>query len=447
MTARVLVIGLDGFPHSLALRLMEEGVMPNFKALADEGVFAQMDSIFPTVSNVAWTSYQTGKNPGKFGVYGFAELTPEFELYIPNSTNCRSKTIQEIVSEQGKKVISLGVPGSYPPRPVNGITVGGFLSPSLEKGVYPPEALEILKETGYLVDINPMKARESLEFFKEENLRVLEGRIKTLFHLWETQPWDLFTIHFMDTDRMGHFMFRWLDEEEAGSENHRYYLDFFRRIDDMLGRVREKLDGDTRLIVLSDHGFCRIRKEVQLNRWLQDRGYLSFSRPPAHDLDFEAISPQSKAFALVPGKIYILREGKWKIGRVTESEYPALRQEIVNKLGSLTEAGRPVCKQILKKEEAISGEYLDTSPDIIIDPHDGYDFKAGLKKNLIFETGPISGMHTYHDAMFYLKGADSLSKRPVIYDAPATILNLLGIEIPPDFDGVSLLKEVRPLEY
>lgn len=439
MAAKVLVIGLDGFPHSLANRLMEEGVMPNFQALAGEGVFAQMDSIFPTVSNVAWTSYQTGKNPGKFGVFGFAELTPEFELYIPNSTNCKAKTIQELLSEQGKKVISLGVPGSYPPRPVNGITVGGFLSPELSKGVYPPEALEILQETGYMVDINPMKARESLEFFKEENREVFEGRVRTLFRLWDTQPWDLFTIHFMDTDRMGHFMFRWLDEEEKGSENYNYYREFFGWIDGMLGKVREKLEPDTRLIVLSDHGFCRIRKEVQLNRWLQDRGYLSFSRPPAHDLDFEAISPQAKAFALVPGKIYLLREGKFKVGRVSEAECPELREEIIRKLGGLTEAGRPVCKKVMRKEEAIWGDYLETAPDIIIDPHDGYDLKAGLKKNLIFETGPISGMHTYYDAMFYLRGTDSLAKRPVIYDVPATILNLLGLDIPADFDGANLL--------
>jgi len=93
----------------------------------------------------------------------------------------------------------------------------------------------------------------------------------------------------------------------------------------------------------------------------------------------------------------------------------------------------------MKKEEALRGDYLAAAPDIIIDPHDGYDLKAGLKKNAIFETGPISGMHTYYDAMFYLQGADSLTKRPVVYDVPATILNLLGLEIPADFDGVNLL--------
>lgn len=438
---QVLVIGLDGFSYTLANRLMDEGIMPNFKALVEEGSFSQMDSIYPTVSNVAWTSYQTGKNPGKFGIYGFAELTPDLDLYIPNSTNCKSKTIQEIISENGKRVISLGIPGTYPPRPINGITVGGFLSPTLEKAVYPASILPELQKTGYMVDINPMKARESLDFFKEENLKVFDGRVKTLFNLWDSQEWDLFTIHFMDTDRMGHFMYRYLDPEEAGSENAEYYIRFFKKIDEMIGAVRKKLDDNITLVILSDHGFCRIKKEVQMNRWLQDRGYLVFSTPPSHDLDFEAISPESKAFALVPGKIYLMREERWKGGRVTDSEYEGLRDEIIRKLEEFNKAGDPVCKKVLKKEDAISGPYLDNAPDIIIDPHDGYDLKAGLKKSLIFETGPLSGMHTYYDAMLYLQNSKYLPKRPVVYDLPATILNLLDITIPDDFDGVNLNKD------
>ena len=220
-------------------------------------------------------------------------------------------------------------------------------------------------------------------------------------------------------------------------------MDFFRKIDGLLGRVREKLTDDITLIIMSDHGFCRIRKEVQLNRWLQDRGYLVFSRPPEHDLDFAAISPESKAFALVPGKIYLMREGKWKGGRVTDSEYEGIREEIIKKLTDFDDAGAPICKKILKREKAVTGPYLDNAPDIIIDPHNGYDLKAGLKKNEVFETGPLSGMHTYYDAMLYLQGVPTPSKRPVVYDVPATILTLLGIPIPPDFDGVSLARIIH----
>jgi len=436
---RVVVIGLDGFPFTLAEKLIAEGTMPNLGALREKGCLRQMDSIYPTVSNVAWTSYMTGKNPGGFGVFGFAELTEKFELFIPNSTNCRAKTIQEIISAAGKKVVSLGVPGTYPPREVDGINVGGFLSPSLEKAVYPLSALPKLRDTGYLLDIDPMKARESLELFKEENLRVFQGRVKTLLRLWDTEPWDYLAIHFMDTDRMMHFMFKYIDPEGEGGENRDYCRDFFRRIDEMIGRAAGKLDSETRLFVLSDHGFCRIRQEVQLNRWLQDRGYLTFSRPPAHDLDFDAVSPHSRALALVPGKIHILREGRFCRGGVKASEYQDFRAELIRKLGTLTEAGRPVCRKIFKREEVLRGPYAGEGPDIVIDPHDGYDFKAGLKKNAIFETGPISGMHTQQDALLYISGVSEFPKRPVVYDVTPTILKTIGIPIPADFDGVSLV--------
>ncbi|HPJ71352.1 MAG TPA: alkaline phosphatase family protein, partial [bacterium] len=346
---KTVVLGLDGFPFTLARRLGEEGTMPNLARLAREGCLAQMDSILPTVSNVAWTSYQTGKNPGGFGVFGFAELTREFELHIPNSADCKALSLQEILSRAGKKVISLGIPGSYPPRPVEGINVGGFLSPSLAKAVYPASALPKLEATGYRLDIDPMKARESLEYFKKENLEVFEGRVGTLFRLWDSEPWDYLAVHFMDTDRLMHFMFKYIDPEGDEGENRDYCRDFFRRIDAVIGRVADKLDADTRLIVLSDHGFCRIRKEVQLNRWLQDRGYLTFSRPPAHDLDFEAVAPGARAIALVPGKIYILEEGKWARGGVKPGEYGELREEIVRKLKGLAEIGRPICKKVYRR--------------------------------------------------------------------------------------------------
>lgn len=438
---KLVVIGLDGFPYTFARRLIEEGVMPNFQALLEEGELFQMDSVYPTVSNVAWSSFQTGKNPGKFGIYGFAELDSDLGLYIPNSANLKAKTLWEIISENDGRLVSLGVPNSYPPRPVNGLLVGGFLSPSLEKAVYPASALSKLRETGYLVDINPMKARESLEAFKEENTRVFEGRVRTFFHLWDSEQWDLFVIHFMDTDRMGHFMFKYSEPEEAGTPNYEYFRRFIVGIDDMLRRVRSKLDGETGLIILSDHGFCRLRKEVQLNKWLEDKGYLSFSRPPAHDLDFEAISPQARAFSLVPGRVYILREGDWKNGGVKSSDYDNLRAEIMEALQELREDGRVVCKQVLRKEEVFSGPHLDRAPDILIDPVDGYDLKAGLKKDKIFSTGPISGMHTYSDALLYIRGGRTLPKRPVIWDLTPTILDLLSIPVPEDFDGVSLLTD------
>lgn len=437
---KVMVIGLDGFPYTLARRFIAEGLMPNLSNLLLEGDLIQMESVLPTVSGVAWAAFQTGRNPGDFGIFGFSDLDRNLNLLLPNASDLRAKTIYEYASEQGIRVISLGVPNTYPPRPVNGIVVGDFISPSMEKAVFPASALSKLQRNGYIMDINPAKARESLDYFKEENLRVFEGRVKTLFSLWDTEQWDLFVMHFMDTDRINHFLFRFWDSEESQNLNKRYFIDFYRRIDGLLGEIKAKLTSDIQLIVLSDHGFCRVKAEVQLNSWLASRGYLEYSRPPAHELDFPALSPNSKAFALVPGRIHILREGAWKNGSVPSADYESVRNSIISDLKNFkSQNGDAICKQILRKEDAFRGNCLEKAPDIVIDPHDGYDFKAGLGKREIFTSSPISGMHTYSDAMLYIRGIRSYAKRPVIWDLAPTILRLQGIPIPEGLEGVALM--------
>ncbi len=436
--AKAVVIGLDGFSWSLARRLIAEGLMPNLKALSGEGELVQMDSVYPTISGVAWSAFQTGKNPGKFGVYGFAELTREMDLFIPDSTHLRSKTIWEILSERGLKVAAIGIPNTYPPRRVNGVLVGGFLSPSLPKAVRPPEFLPELNRLGYRIDIDPVKARESLDHFKVENLEVFEGRVRTLLYLLEKDWWDLLVFHFMDTDRMGHFMFRYSDPDETGADagNRRYWRDFFSRLDGMLGLLRARLRDDQALIFLSDHGFCRLRYEVQLNRWLADRGYLELARPPAHDLDFKALSPRSRAFSLVPGRIYLLGRESWEIGRLDPVRAGRTREEIIAELERLEgPAGGKVCRKVMRREEVFSGPYLSSAPDIVIEPEDGFDFKAGLKQTQVFNTGPLSGMHTFSDALLYVRGRRGYPRRPSIPDLAPTLLKIFGIEPPPDMDG------------
>ena len=437
------MIGLDGFPWTLARRLIEEGVMPNLGALAEEGDLVQMDSVYPTISGVAWSCFQTGKNPGKFGIYGFAELTSGMDLFVPDTSHLRSRTIWEILADHGKKSICLGVPVTYPPRPVDGIMVGGFLSPSLEKAVYPRSALPELIRLGYRIDIDPVKARESLDYFKKENLEVLEGRIRTLFACWEKDWWDLLMVHFMDSDRVNHFMFKYSQTREGGfeSENHRYFFDFYSRIDQMLGKVRSRLREDQTLIILSDHGFCPLKHEVQLNYWLADRGYLEFDHPPAHDLDFKAISPRSRAFSLVPGRVYLLREGVWGPGRLSPSQAEDLLGRIIEELREMAgPGGEKVCRKVFRREEVFSGPFLDTAPDIVIDPQDGFDFKAGLKQSGCFTSGPINGMHTFSDALVLIRGRKEYSRRPVIWDLAPTLLEIFDIPLPPDLDGVSLGK-------
>ncbi len=93
-SARAVVIGLDGATWSLLDRLILEGAMPNLDRLRREGVHGPLWSVVPPMTATAWTSFQTGKGPGKHGVYDWTEPVAGTYLYRPiDSTRVQSKTL------------------------------------------------------------------------------------------------------------------------------------------------------------------------------------------------------------------------------------------------------------------------------------------------------------------------------------------------------------------
>jgi len=432
---RVFVLGIDGVPCTLVKRFLDEGRMPNLGAVLGGGPLAVMTSCYPTVSNVAWACVQTGRNPGAFGVFGFAELTSAMELRIPNSTDLRVRTLWELLSEQGMRVIGLGLPLSYPPRPVNGILVGGFLAPKLEAAVYPPEMVGQLRSWGYQLDIDPIQARQSIDHLKDDLVQCLAGRRRTILELLDSQKWDLFAAHVMETDRINHFMWRFLGEPQT--ENGAFFLDFYRRLDDLIGEIADRLDSSTELIILSDHGFCSIRREGQLNRWLEEQGYLAYDGPAE---GFTSLASSSRAFALVPGRIHILRKGIWDRGTVAEDDYEDLRRRLIGDLERWRdpETDKPICRKVFRREEIFHGPCVDGAPDILADPENGYDLKAALGPGDVFTSGPLQGMHTYDDALLLIRGHRlKANANHNILDVMPVIFHLLGMEAPIELDGRS----------
>ena len=434
---RVFVLGIDGVPCSLMERFLGEGRMPQLAALLGGARLTTMTSCYPTVSNVAWTCFQTGKSAGGFGVFGFAELTAALRLRIPNSGDVGARTVWEILSDAGRRVIALGFPLSYPPRPVNGILVGGFLAPKLDGAVYPGEMLPQVRSWGYELDIDPIKARQSIDSLKEGLVRCLAGRERTIMELLDSQEWDLFGAHVMETDRINHFMWRFLEEPET--ENGAFFLDFYRRLDDLIGVIAGRLGSTAELIILSDHGFCATRREVQVNRWLEEKGYLSYDGAPE---GFTSLATESRAFSLVPGRIHILREGAWDKGTVSEGAYEAVREGIIADLKGWRdpETGEQIPQHVFRREEIFHGPFVERAPDILVHPRNGYDLKAALGSGALFTSSPLQGMHTRDDALLVVRGrALPSSARPNILDVMPTVLGLLGVESPGDLDGKMLL--------
>ncbi|MEW6357496.1 MAG: alkaline phosphatase family protein [Planctomycetota bacterium] len=423
-TKRVIVLGLDGFAHSLLSNFMDQGVTPNLKTLAAQGTLSRINSVYPTVSNVAWASFQTGTNPGEFGIFGFAELDRNLGLFIPNAGNLKTSTMWKRLSDAGKRIVSLGMPMSFPPRRVNGCVVGGFLASSLDKAVSDAKLLRTLRGLGYLLDIDPLKARESTDYLKDELHKGLAGRRRALAYFFEKETWDLLCLHVMETDRINHFMWKCLDEGGADRE---FFLDFYRAVDALVGDAMGLCGEEDTIVVLSDHGFCRVKNTVELNRWLMQEGLLAMDVEPNPMSPFRNVSPRSKALSLVPGRIHILTPSYWADGAVSKSDREAVRKDIVSRLkGFKTADGQTVCKQIFAKEDIYTGPHTDRAPDIIVAPVEGYDLKAALSPGPLFSTDIITGMHTYDDAFLCIRGGAEASQAGSITEAGRLVEELAG---------------------
>jgi predicted AlkP superfamily phosphohydrolase/phosphomutase len=434
---RVLVIGLDGTPLSFVKARIEEGLLPSFKEIFSRGSLVEITSTHPFVSCVAWSSYMTGKNAAKHNIFGFIDRKPgTYSVYIPNASNMTSKTLWEVLSDQGKSVLVMNVPVTYPPRKVKGLLVSGFLAPKLDGATYPEDLAGRLKAGGYELDIDPWRARENLDNLYPDLMRVFEARTRNFLELYKEKAWDFAQLHVMETDRLYHFM--WGHMEEGHPRYADEFMKVFKSIDEFLGTVDATLGDDVTLVVMSDHGFCNLKKEIYLNRFLEDAGYLAYKTADAKSLG-DVDPARTWVFCMDPGRFYINLQGREADGIVARAEYGPLRDELAAKLAELTdENGNRVVKKVLTKEEIYSGPHFDAAPDIVIDPVDGYDPKGAFGKKMLSGKGPIVGMHTHHNAMLYVSGRN-LAEGGSVTDVSRTIYDIMQVQPPDDLDGRSLL--------
>lgn len=130
MAMQILLIGLDGATWDLILPWVAEGRLPNLGALLREGSWGTLLSTVPPATFPAWSSFLTGLNPGRHGIFDFTRRKfGTYEVEFVNSTYRRGRSLFRIASEAGKRVGVIGVPATYPPEKVNGFLISGFDAP------------------------------------------------------------------------------------------------------------------------------------------------------------------------------------------------------------------------------------------------------------------------------------------------------------------------------
>ena len=424
MQKRVIVIGLDGVPYPMLKEFSDSGIMPNTAKIIQDGFFTPMQSAIPEISCVAWSSIITGKNPAEHGIFGFIDLQPQsYKMRFPRFSDLKSPPFWKRSQE---KSIIINVPSTYPVCQMNGVHISGFVSIDLEESVYPPLLIPKLRDLDYRLDVDAQKAHSDLGLFLQDLDQTLTARIKAIEYLWGYTDWQVFMPTFTGTDRLMHFLYE--AYEEKNHKYHEEFLNHFRKIDESIGWILSKLTGNETVIMLSDHGFEKLEKDVYVNYLLAEEGFLISNSAEAK---LDNISLGTKAFALDPGRIFLNHKGRYPAGSLDHEDIENCLKELERLFSSVEIEGRKVIKKIHRKEDIYAGPYIDNAADLILIAEKGFNLKGAMTSEQLAAKGPFTGKHNEHEAFLLVNNMDAATNLPgniSVIDAGKLIKSLINME-------------------
>ena len=438
------ILGIDGLPYTLAKRLISEGLMPNLAELSKIGSLAQLHTTVPDFSCVAWTSFATGVNPGRHGIYGFQDFHPkDGHDYLPDVNDCQATALWHEVGNAGGRSIIFNLPNTYPALPLRGKMVSGFIATEFDKSFYPPMFAQTMKSLGYRMDLDGIDGLGRPENVFESLFPVFEARKTAIRHLITNEYWDLCVAVITETDRLQHYFLHTLDDPEH--PQHEWTKTFYIELDKFIGEVVELLDGKADLYMVSDHGFEVIRHEILVEDFLRDLGLAPPSEHPCWQSP--EIASKTPVLSLDPGRFYINAKGsRFPHGFVEPGEVPGILQTIKDALLALVDpkTGEKMVSTVRLKNEAFWGNAIDYAPDLVAATNPGYYFKSFRypESSDVIESC-WEANHVWSDAIVYTPNKIQAGYQPMIWDVLPTALENMGITLHDDIDGRNIA--ARPL--
>jgi len=456
------VIGLDcGTPQLLFRDLADE--IPNIRELMARGMHGELASITPPITVPGWACAMTGKSPGQLGIYGFRNRKDSsYEgLAIATANAVKEPAVWDLLGDKGMKSLLIGVPPSYPPRPIEGWRISCFLTPPSAKSYAYPQELqaEVEDELGgpgtYIFDI-PNFREKGFEFVLERVFKMTERRFAVARRLVRTKPWDYFMLVEMGPDRLHHVFWQYYDPEhpkyEPGNKFETAFQDYYRYLDKEIGSLLEALPDDAITIVMSDHGARPMIGGVCFNDWLMREGYLAMSEPlggqtPIAKAPIDWNRTVAWGDGGYYGRLFLNVKGREPQGIVDPSRYEETRDELIQRLEAMPGPdGERLGTRVFKPEEVYT-EVRGVAPDLIVYFGDlkwrsvgtvGYDDVFTYEN----DTGPDGANHD-RTGVFVMAGAPGqVTGRQEglrLIDVGPSVLSLYGLEAPEGAEGKSFL--------
>jgi predicted AlkP superfamily phosphohydrolase/phosphomutase len=432
----------------------------------EAGCYGRLESVIPPITVPAWMCMSTSQDPGSLGVYGFRNRSDHSYggLKIANAKSIQELAMWDQVAREGGRSVLIGVPPSYPPRKVNGICVGCFLTPDPVADEYTHPAsvkAEIANLVGeYEVDVKGFRT-DRKEWLRGEIFRMSKKLFQVVRHYLANADWQYF--HFVDIglDRVHHGFWSHHDPQhvlhDPNSPFRDVIRDYYLHLDEEIGRVLELLTDDTVVLVVSDHGAQRLEGGFCVNEWLVQEGLLVLNQQPKTVTAFDKLDVNwAKTKVWSEGgyyaRVFFNVKGREPEGVIDQADYESFRDEIKGQLEALPDdQGKPMGTLVFKPNE-IYRNLRNVPPDLIA--HFGALYwrsiggvgygRLHIQEN---DTGPDDCNHAQFGA--FILAASNLPLQGEVsgarlLDVGPTLLELGGYDVPSSMQGRSLVAGVTP---
>ncbi len=447
MSARSLVIGLDGADVDV-IEALGPSRLPELHRLMARGAWARLESVKPFATLPNWTTFLTGVDPGRHGVFDFTRRRG-YRVAFTAGTVREAPTIAARLDAMGLACACVGFPATWPPeRLAHGVFVSGWDSPVAFEAdrsfVWPPAMHDaIVGRFGPIRwdDVDEFDAGSPGWHARLPGALVDRVRAKTELASWllEGREWDLFAFYFGESDTAAHHL--WAIWDEASPRHPRGVADDER---EGLARVYEALDaavgalvdraGGAEITIVSDHGSGGSGDKVlYLNRALAEAGLLRFREASvlapavtrAKDLALTTLGPRSRQrlfslagralpglvesrarFAAIdlertpafseelnyfPSVCFNVR-GREPRGTVDPRDVPVLAREVEDALRAIRDpwTGQQVVAEVWPREALYEGPHVDRAPDLVLELRldRGYSYNLAPSGGAPPGTGP-----------------------------------------------------------
>jgi predicted AlkP superfamily phosphohydrolase/phosphomutase len=456
---RTLVIGLDCAAPEILLR---DERLRHLRRLMAGGCYGRLESVIPPITVPAWMCMATSQDPGSLGVYGFRNRTSHAYdgLGVVTSQSITATAMWDCFGQNGRKVVVIGVPPSFPPRKVNGVSIGCFLTPDPARTefTHPPAVKQTIRDLvgDYPVDVGGFRTDDK-GWLKEQIYDMTRKHFEVVRHLMRTVDWEYFQFVEIGLDRIQHGFWKYHDPQHRqyvrGNPYESVIRDYYAYLDDEIGETLTLVDSEDTVAVVSDHGAQRLDGGFCVNEWLIREGLLAIRERPSApaplkpaNIDWSRTRVWSEGGYYA--RVFVNVEGREPQGIVPMRDYDALLADVTARLEALPDdRGAPMGTRVYRPRE-IYRQLNRVAPDLIVHfgallwrsiGGVGYD-ELYVQEN---DTGPDDCNHAQFGA--FVLNAPRLAARGEItgmhlLDVAPTLLDLAGRAVPAAMQGRSLLR-------